>query len=77
LPRAYVLFSVSSGAEDQVQKDLQDIEGVQEVYVSYGVYDVIVKINTDSMEKLKELVSYRLRKVDNIRSTLTLILFEE
>lgn len=77
MPRAYVLFSVSSGAEDQVQKDLQDIEGVQEVYVSYGVYDVIVKINTDSMEKLKELVSYRLRKVDNIRSTLTLILFEE
>ncbi len=77
MPRAYVLFSVSSGAEDQVQKDLQDIEGVQEVYVSYGVYDVIVKINTDSMEKLKELVSYHLRKVDNIRSTLTLILFEE
>lgn len=77
MPRAYVLFSISSGAEDQVQKDLQDIEGVQEVYVSYGVYDVIVKINTDSMEKLKELVSYHLRKVDNIRSTLTLILFEE
>jgi DNA-binding Lrp family transcriptional regulator len=77
MPRAYVLFSVSSGAEDQVHKDLQGIEGVQEVYVSYGVYDVIVKIQGDSMEKLKEIVSHRLRKVDNVRSTLTLILFEE
>lgn len=77
MPRAYVLFSVGSGAEDQVRKDLKKIKGVQEVYVSYGVYDVIVKINTDSMEELKQLVSHRLRKVDNVRSTLTLILFEE
>jgi DNA-binding Lrp family transcriptional regulator len=77
MPRAYVLFSVGSGAEDQVLRDVQNIEDVQEVNVSYGVYDLIAKIKTDSMEQLKELVSHRLRRIDNVRSTLTLILAEE
>ena len=77
MPRAYVLFSVESGAEDQVLTELRNVESVQEVNVSYGVYDLVAKINTDSMEQLKELVSHRLRRIDKVRSTLTLILVEE
>jgi len=77
MPRAYVLFNVGSGSEDQVLKDAQSIGGVQEAYVSYGVYDVVMKIKTDSIEQLKELISHRLRRIDNVRSTLTLILAEE
>ena len=65
MPRAYVLFSVESGAEDQVLTELRNVESVQEVNVSYGVYDLVAKINTDSMEQLKELVSHRLRRIDN------------
>lgn len=77
MPRAYVLFSVGSGSEDRVLKEVKAMEGVQEAYVSYGVYDLIVKIKTDSMEQLKELVSHRLRMISNVRSTLTLILYNE
>jgi DNA-binding Lrp family transcriptional regulator len=77
MPRAYVLLNAASGAEDQVLKDLQKIESVQEVFVSYGVYDLVAKVKTDSMEQLKELVSHRLRRISNVRSTLTLILVEE
>ena len=77
MPRAYVLFGVSSGSEDQVLKDVQKVEGVKEVNISYGVYDLVVKIEADSMEQLKELISRHLRRIDNVRSTLTLILTEE
>jgi DNA-binding Lrp family transcriptional regulator len=77
MPRAYVLFSVGAGSEDQVRKDVQKTEGVEEVFVSYGVYDLVVKINSASMEQLKELVTHHLRRIDNVRSTLTLILVEE
>lgn len=77
MPSAYVLFNVGSGSEDQVLKDAKSIAGVQEAYVSYGVYDLVMKIKTDSMEQLKELVSYHLRRINNVRSTLTLILAEE
>jgi DNA-binding Lrp family transcriptional regulator len=77
MPRAYVLFSVGSGAEEPVLGKIRAIDGVQEAYVSYGVYDLIVKIKTDSMEQLKELISHRLRLIENVRSTLTLILYDE
>ena len=77
MPRAYVLFSVNSGSEDKVIKEITAISEVQEAFVSYGVYDLIVKIRTDSMEELKELVSHRLRIITNVKSTVTLIKAEE
>ncbi len=77
MPRAYVLFNVGAGSEDQVLKDVRSIGGVQEAYVSYGVYDLVVKVKADSMERLKELVTHHLRKIKNVRSTLTLMLTEE
>jgi DNA-binding Lrp family transcriptional regulator len=77
MPRAYVLFNVGAGSEEQVLKDAKAVGGVQEAYVSYGVYDLVMQIKADSMEQLKELVTHRLRAIDNVRSTLTLILTEQ
>jgi len=77
MPRAFVLFNVGAGSEDQVLKDAKNIGGIQEAYVSYGVYDLVMKVKADSMDKLKELVTHQLRTIKNVRSTLTLILTEE
>jgi DNA-binding Lrp family transcriptional regulator len=74
LPSAYVLFNVESSCEDQVREQLKNLKEVKEVYVSYGVYDLIIKVTVDTMDELRELISYRLRKVENVRSTLSLIL---
>ena len=72
--KAYVLFNVNAGAEEQVRQDVKNVVGVQEVFVSYGVYDLIVKVAAESMELLREMVTSRLRTIENVRSTLTLIL---
>lgn len=77
MPRAFVLINVESGAEDKVLNELKAIENVDESYFSYGVYDIITKICADSMEKLKELVTTRIRSLDQVRSTLTLIMMSE
>jgi DNA-binding Lrp family transcriptional regulator len=77
MPEAYVLIVAELGKEDEVFKDVQKTEGVEEVFVTYGVYDLIAKIKADSMTQLKEQVTLRLRKKDNITSTLTLILIQE
>jgi DNA-binding Lrp family transcriptional regulator len=77
MPRAFVLINVESGSEDEVLKELKSIEGVEEAYFSYGVYDLITKIRADSMDKLKELVTRRVRTLSKVRSTLTLIMMEE
>ena len=77
MPQAYVLFNVGSGSEDQVLVDTRKINGVQEANVSYGVYDLLIKIRANSMEELKEVVTHKLRTIKNVRSTLTLILTED
>jgi DNA-binding Lrp family transcriptional regulator len=73
---AYVLFNVESNSEDQVLKDVRAVDGVQEAYVVYGVYDLAARIEATSMTELKELVSRRLRMITNVKTTLTLILVE-
>jgi DNA-binding Lrp family transcriptional regulator len=77
MPRAFVLINVESGAEQEVVNELKKIEGVEEAYFSYGVYDIITKIKADSMEHLKEMVTQKVRAISRVRSTLTLILMEE
>ena len=77
MPRAFVLINVESGSEDEVLKELKKIEGVEEAYFSYGVYDLITKIKADSMDKLKEMVTRKIRSLSKVRSTLTLIMMEE
>jgi DNA-binding Lrp family transcriptional regulator len=77
MPRAYVLINVESGSEDDVLNELKSIEGVEEAYFSYGVYDLITKIKSDTMDKLKEMVTRRIRTLSKVRSTLTLIMMEE
>ena len=77
MPKAFVLINVESGAEDKVLNVLKTIEGIEEAYFSYGVYDVITKIKAESMEKLKDMVTSKIRSLDQVRSTLTLIMVEE
>ena len=72
-----MLFSINPGSEDSVTDEVRAIAEVLEAYVSYGVYDLIVKIKTDSMERMKELISHRLRTIPGVRSSLTLIMFDE
>ena len=77
MPRAFVLINVESGSEDEVLKELKTMEGVEEAYFSYGVYDLITKIRADSMDRLKEVVTRKIRTLSKVRSTLTLIMMEE
>ena len=77
MPRAYVLFNVESGSEDAVLKQLRNLNNVEEAYVSYGVYDLVVRIKATTMEELKDAVTHKIRTIKQVRSTLTLIMMEE
>ncbi len=74
--RAYILINVESGSEDIVLKELKKMCNVEEAFVSYGVYDLIVRVKADTMDELKSSVSHKIRNIDKVRSTLTLILTE-
>jgi DNA-binding Lrp family transcriptional regulator len=77
MPMAFILINSEIGAEESVLNSLRDLEGVEEAYIVYGVYDIIAKIREDTMEKLKELITWQIRRLDKVRSTLTMIIVEK
>jgi len=76
MPKALVLMNAELGHETTLVNELKKTPNVTEVYAVYGVYDVIVKVEADSMEKLREAIATRLRKVSGVKSTLTMIIVE-
>ena len=70
---AYLLFTVETGTEEEVMRSLKSIEEVKEAQMVYGVYDIIARVETVNMEELKNLVSWRIRRLDRVRSTMTMI----
>lgn len=76
MPMAFVLINSEIGSEEEVLKELSSIEGVTEAYIVYGVYDVVAKIRADTMDKLKDIVTWHVRRLNKVRSTLTMIAIE-
>jgi DNA-binding Lrp family transcriptional regulator len=59
--------------EDVINK-LKEIPEIVDVYKVQGIYDIIARVNSDTEEKLKELVSERIRRIDRITGTVTVII---
>ena len=70
---AFVLINAEIGSESEVLKDLNAISEVKEAYMVYGVYDIIARIETDTMQDLKDTISWKIRRLEKVRSTLTMI----
>jgi DNA-binding Lrp family transcriptional regulator len=73
LATAFVLINAEIGAESEVLKGLKDIPEVKEAHMVYGVYDIIARIQTETMQELKDIISWKIRRLDKVRSTLTMI----
>jgi DNA-binding Lrp family transcriptional regulator len=76
MPLAFVLINAEIGSEDEVVGELRKLSNVKESYVVYGVYDIVAKVEAESMDKLKEIVTWKIRRLDKVRSTLTMIVVE-
>jgi DNA-binding Lrp family transcriptional regulator len=70
---AFVLVNVNLGTEEEVLARLREVEGVKEAYQIFGAYDIIARLEAEDAEKLKGILQERVRKLDSIRSTLTLM----
>jgi DNA-binding Lrp family transcriptional regulator len=70
---AFVMINVRAGKDRDVVHDLKRLKGVREVYEVYAVYDILAIVETETMEELNDLVNSRMRKIENITSTHTVI----
>ena len=70
--KGFVLLNCDLGAEEFIVEELGKISQVSQAYVTFGAYDVIAEINTDSREDFDETVSFKIRRLTRVVSTMTL-----
>jgi len=73
---AFILVNAEVGKGAHVETSLLDIDEVKEVFSIYGVYDYIAKLESETISSLKDIITLKIRQIDFIRSTLTLICIE-
>jgi DNA-binding Lrp family transcriptional regulator len=73
LATAYVLINCELGSEEAVIAELKSIEDVVEVHGTFGAYDILAKVESGLVEALRETITWKIRKIPKIRSTLTLM----
>ena len=70
--KGFVLLNCDLGAEEFIVEELRKISQVTQAYVTFGAYDVIAEIKTDSQEDFDETVSIKIRRLTRVVSTMTL-----
>ncbi len=73
---AYVLINCLLGYEEQIIEELKHLSDVKEVHGTFGAYDILAKVESDQTTTLRETITWKIRKMEKIRSTLTLMFVE-
>jgi len=74
---AYVLISCDLGFDAEIIKELKHLSDVKEAHAIFGAYDILTKVESDSVEHLRDVITWKIRKLNRVRSTLTLIVPEK
>ncbi len=74
---AYVLVKSKIGHEMEVMNDILKIDGIKEVMGTYGVYDIFVKVQVPTRKEIEQVITKKIRKVNNVISTTTLSVIPE
>jgi len=78
---AYVLLNSDLGSDEsiinEVKQILTDKDVIYEIQGVYGVYDIVLKMSSDDAEKLRGIITNKIRKISKVQSTLTMMVIEE
>ncbi len=72
MEKAYILVSCEIGTENELAETLRSIPEIKNILVTYGDYDIVVEAITDNSEQMDLLITSKIRKLQKIRSTITL-----
>ena len=73
MSKAFVLINCELGSEKQVISDLKIVDCVKKVNGVFGTYDILADLECDRLEELRQTIISKIRRIDNIRSTKTLM----
>lgn len=75
--KAFVLLNTELGMESKIIEALNGVEEITSIHSLYGIYDLIIEMEADTMDKIKEVVFNKVRRLDNVKSTITLLTYGE
>ena len=75
--KAYVLINTELGQETAVIDVIKNVKEITATYALYGIYDVIVEVEAETMDRVKEIVFNDIRRLESVKSTITLITYGE
>ena len=73
MEKAYVLIVNESGKEDSAISNLKRVPSITNVFGTFGSYDILTKLESHTEENIQNDISTSIRKISNIRDTMTLI----
>jgi DNA-binding Lrp family transcriptional regulator len=71
---AFVLIDCDFPFSEDIIKELKKIPEIEEFYRVQSIYDIIAKVNADSEDQLNEIVMRKVREIEGIKNTLTMII---
>jgi len=77
MTEAYVLINCSLGNEELIIETITEIPGISEVHGTFGAYDIIAKVSGNDTVHMREIITEKIRKIPEVRSTLSLIVVHE
>jgi DNA-binding Lrp family transcriptional regulator len=72
MEQAYILIVCEIGTEHDLSSKLGDIAEIKNVMITYGDYDIVIEAETDDATKMDDLITTKIRKLEKIRTTITL-----
>ena len=72
MEKAYILISCDIGKEHELASQLRQFDDIGSVMITYGDYDIVAEAQTDTSEQMDLLITSQIRKLQKIRSTITL-----
>jgi len=72
LVKAYFMAIVKRGTEHEVAEQLKKMSDITEVLVTYGLWDLVARIETENLQKLDAIIT-EIRKITDIVQTSTLV----
>jgi DNA-binding Lrp family transcriptional regulator len=75
--KAYVLLNTELGRESSVTDTLRGVEEIKGMHSLYGVYDIVVEVEAEGMDNVKEIVFNKIRRLDDVKHTITLLTYGE
>jgi len=81
VPTAYVLLNSDLGSDESIINEVKQILSEEDVKYDvqgvYGVYDIVLKLTSDDSEKIRAIITNKVRKISKVQSTLTMMVIEE